>query len=424
MIFGGRSLNSFGPAKVTSWRKSLANDINRQQLSFRGGIIASNELPAVRQIQADILVRGADHDTLMLRLNGIAEWLYGAGVAKLFARQDTSHYYMARCTQITKPVYSGPSARITATFDCVDYRLYTTQTDEAVSGTLESNLDNFTFAGVHCLSGMGCVFIRTKIDALPSARLNKYAIAGVSGTTRYDDRFVVYNEKSLTGNLYFVKGTNHDQIMSQTEIETRMHEVASWLGNAGRAALVFDSDPTRQYMAELEAAQPLSSGETSQWYNGCISIQMVLQPYSEDVASASQTRTFDLTANSTFKGYDFSQAVPNGLGYDTPVIVEISRNSGDAITDLSVETINNDGTGRIIRLKGNNFIIPTYYMFPIVINGVTSDITRGSTSFMEYLYSGDFPAFSTDPLQGKLMLFKCDADCNITVKVTAKARWL
>ena len=452
MIFGNKSLDSFSPAKVLKWDSSLASDFEHQQLAYRGGVLAAAEAPVTKTIEAEILVRGRDYDAIKARLDGIAEWLYGSGVNKLFVRNDTSHYYMARCTQISTPAYNGLSARITVTFLCIDYRLYNVSTDTPVSGTLDTNLSNFTFAGKHCLNDYGCLFIRDSIDALAAARLNKYRIPGQLGTLRYDGRFTEYDERKVSGTLYFVKGAAHNQLMTQTEIDSQMHTIAAWLGNAGRDYLIFDSDTTRRYIAEVEKVMIIEGGDKSDWLNGCLRVEITLQSYSEDVEEVSQTKT--LTVSNGFTSIQFSDLLPRGYGYVTPVKMTLVNNGPNAISDLQIRSQKTSGFYISAGSLNEDLCRIKYGSFPIIlvdndntyersyeIDTDTSDIvfiaknrTSGTvtrTSHREYLYSGGFPMLFYFPEDQRTsssgflrFAFYSDVETSLSVTVTARARWL
>ena len=251
MIFGNVHLSSFGHCKVVSWKNKIFADFERKELSYRGRLLAAVEVPTMRSIEATILARGSTVKDVDKKLKDIGKWLYEAGTAKLFAERDTTHYYLARCTSVSTPERSGASARITVVFTCADNRLYNVYNNQPIT-TATSEMNNFTFAGKHCLNDMGCVFVMDSMDAVPTAKVNKYEIAGQSGTLRYDSgEGILYEEKSMSGTLYFVKQSS-DGLMSEEEITKKLHSVAAWLGNSGRAQLILDSDVSRYYEAEVD----------------------------------------------------------------------------------------------------------------------------------------------------------------------------
>lgn len=123
MIFGNLYLESFGHAKVVSWKSSIYTDFDRKELTYRGRVLAAVEVPTLRKIEATVLVRGASAKDIDKKLSDIGKWLKSAGTSKLFSKRDTTHYYLARCTQVSVPEYNGLSARFTVTFTCADNRL-------------------------------------------------------------------------------------------------------------------------------------------------------------------------------------------------------------------------------------------------------------------------------------------------------------
>lgn len=418
MIFGEKTLDVVGCAKVTAWRNGLSSSFDRQQITYRGAVIASVEVPTIRTIEADILVRGKSLHVLKMRLNAIADWLYSSGTAKLSTSKDPAHYYKARCTQISTPAYNGLSARITATFVCTDYRLYSVYDNQPI-GTLAANLGNFTFAGKHCLNDMGCVFVMSSFDLLGQPRLNRYIIPGQNGTLRYDANATVYEARSLQGDLYLVTGTAHDGAMTQDQIDEQKHKIASWLGNAGRAYLILDSDTTRRYIAEVDDRIVAYSGQDLDWVNGSIKLKLSVQPYSEDVTAQSKTSSLSLSAN-TYQTISLTSAIPRGIGYVTPLVITITNSGSSAVTDLYVSYYDEKDTAQVMRLNGNGFSLGASQS--VVIDGTKPDVLQGGSSNIKWLASGDFPVLSVNGT--KSIKIKTAAASSLSVTVSLNARWL
>lgn len=412
MIFGNVHLDSFGHCKVVSWKNDIFTDFERKELSYRGRVLAAVEVPTIRAIEATILVRGSTAKDVDKKLKDIGKWLYDAGTSKLFAERDTTHYYIARCTSVSKPERSGASARFTVVFTCADNRLYNVYNNQPIV-TATSDMSNFTFAGKHCLNDMGCVFVLDSIDALAQAKINKYEIAGQSGTLRFDSgEGVQFSEKTLAGTLYFVK-QSLDGLMSEEEISQRLHSVAAWLGNSGRARLILDNDVTRYYEAEVDGNQTLSKKD---WENGSIKLKMVLQPYSCSIEQFAASKTLVLSANTTAY-FDFSWL---SIGYTTPLLIEITNRSATAITDLRIQYYNEKDELKTMRLKSNGFSIANGQT--LTVDSLLGDVKLGSISGVKWLESGDFPIVSVNGKKQIRIISSTAATVSVAVK--CNARWL
>lgn len=412
MIFGNVHLASFGHCKVVSWKNNIFTDFERKELSYRGRVLAAVEVPTVRTIEATVLVRGSTVKDVDKKLADIGKWLYDAGTAKLFAERDTTHYYLARCTSASTPERSGASARVTVEFTCADNRLYNVYNDQPIV-TAASDMSNFTFAGKHCLNDMGCVFVLESVDALPQAKINKYEIAGQSGTIRYDSgEGTMFAEKTLSGTLYFVK-QSRDGLMAEEEISQRLHAVASWLGNSGRARLVFDSDISRYYEAEVDGSQSLSRKD---WENGSIKLKMVLQPYSCSIEQFTVQQSLILSASTAG---EISLAALE-IGYVTPLIIEITNQSATTITDLRIQFYDEKDVLKTMRLQSGGFSLPSGQT--LLIDSSSGDITQDGLTGVQWLKSGDFPVISVNGTREIKLISSTAATLGVVVK--CNARWL
>lgn len=415
MIFGGIHPESFGCVKVLGVQDRFVASREQQTVRRAGSIIASISVPTVREIQVEMLVRANHADELMLTLDKLAAWLEGAGTARLELEQTEGTYYKARCTDMGDVTYSGPSARFTVTFTCTDYRQYNAYNDQPVRGA-DPPSDNFTFAGKHCLNDMGCMFVLDKRMGVPAVTPSLYDVLGCPGTLRYDQHDIRLSPQQISGKLYFVGRAQDGEILADEEIEERLHAVSSWLILAGRAPLILDSDVTRQYLAEIENAADFTRTD---WENGRLDLKLNVQPYSQDVQAASMTAEISLSAN-TAQTVDLSALFPRGVGFITPLIVEITNNGSSAITALELGYTDRLGAARTARLEGGGFSLAAGQK--VVIDGEDASVTKAGQSAM-LGFTGDFPSVSPSP--GKLSVsLKSGAAASVSVKVTARARWL
>lgn len=415
MIFAGIRPESLGCVKVLSVTDRFVAAREWQTIQRAGSILASISVPTVREIRAEMLVRAAKTSELLLTMDRVARWLGSAGEARLELSQTEGTYYKARCTDMGEATYSGPSARFTVTFTCTDYRQYNAYNDQPVCGADPAS-DNFTFAGKHCLMDMGCMFVLDKRMGVPSVSASKYDVLGFPGTLRYDQHDILLSEQTVSGKLYFVSRAQDGAILTDGEIEERLHAVSSWLILAGRAPLVFDSDVTRQYMAELETAADFAHAD---WENGRLDLKLTLQPYSQDTQAQSLTAALDLGANAA-QTVDLSALFPRGVGYVTPLIVEITNTGSSAINALEIGYTDRLGVSRTARLEGGGFSLAAGQT--VTVNGEDASVTRAGQSAI-LGFTGDFPSVSPAPGKQEISV-KSSAAASVSVTVTARARWL
>ena len=415
MNFANTYLKSFGYCKVLSWKSSVYADFERKELTYRGRLLAAVEVPTIRQINALVLIRGNSKAEVQQKLNAISAWLYGAGTDKLYAEGDNTYYFLARCTKVSVPEYSGNSARITVTFTCADNRLYASYNDQPIT-TATSEMNNFTFAGKHCLNDMGCVFVLDSMDAVPAIHANKYEISGMSGTLRYEGDEPRYKERQMTGTLYFVKQTANDGLMSDEEIAAKLHDIASWLGNAGRSSLVLDSDISREYEAEYVDGATFSRKE---WDNGLVKLKFVLQPHCNDIATTQMSKLLTLAANSA-STISLAELIPKGIGATTPIKVIIKNTGSTSISDLSIYYYSEKNVLKRFRLNGQSFTLAGGES--VTVDSLSCDVMKGTTQGVKWLKSGDFPSI---PANGtKNIRIMANVAGSVEVTVSCKVRWL
>ena len=277
-------------------------------------------------------------------------------------------------------------------------------------------MNNFTVAGKHGLNDMGCVFVMDSMDAVPTAKVNKYEIAGQSGTLRYDSgEGILYEEKSMSGTLYFVKQSS-DGLMSEEEITKKLHSVAAWLGNSGRAQLILDSDVSRYYEAEVDGNQSLSRKD---WENGSIKLKMTLQPFASDVTVSASAENLVLSAG-TAKEINLSSLLSNGIGYATPLTVSVTNKSATAITDLCIQYYDEKNALKTVRLYSNGFSLSNGQA--VTVASLSGPIAKGAEDGIKWLKSGDFPMLSVNG-EKKIKILSGTA-ATVAVAVSFRARWL
>lgn len=135
---------------------------------------------------------------------------------------------------------------------------------------------NFSFDGKHCYRDFGMVWIFTQRPASPQQENPGITIGGMSGTIRLESEEdePVYLPMKVSGKLCPMSSPP-----SQQAAWKRWREITSWL-RVGRRPLIFDADPDKRYMAEVLDE---IVWDESQWDEGELSVNFLLQPYAEDV---------------------------------------------------------------------------------------------------------------------------------------------
>lgn len=417
MKFANKLIESFGRVKVLRIRESFFVDHANQKIEKRGFIVASIAVPTSRVISADILVRAGNTETVQLVIESMCEWLYAAGIDKLFTSSSTQ-YYMARCAQVSVPEYSGYSARFTITFECADYRPYSARTDEPLV-TAETDMSNFTFAGKHCLNDMGMVFVEETRHASPAVSPHLYEVSGRNGTLRYDDGSSgVLAPKVFGGTGYLVNPLSPHEALSQSDIEDRIHAIAAWLVNAKRAPLILDSDITRQWYAEIIDASTFSK---SNWANGCIKFKLSLQPECVSVQETSFSSNVTLSANTELT-VSPTGLFPNGMGYDTPLRIRIKNTGSTAITKLQLTYTDSSGSKKTCLFEGAGFSLASGST--IEVDSSTYDVSIGGNSAVKCLKNGTLPYVPFGAEKNPRIGIISNVATSATVQILCQARWL
>lgn len=132
---------------------------------------------------------------------------------------------------------------------------------------------NFSFAGKHCLSDFGCIYVAAKSRPVsPKTVFAEYAISGMSGTASYGDTRIA-DVMTHSGTLYIMR-----DMPSFAAAQELYRDIGAWL-KQGRRQLVFDYEPMRFLMATCEAQ---TTFDESGWIDGGLAISFVCQPYAYD----------------------------------------------------------------------------------------------------------------------------------------------
>jgi hypothetical protein len=417
--FSNVNFDAMEGVKVIRIADGFHADFTHQTVIDGGLVPASISVPSLRLVDATLLVRGNTLDSIQAKILSISETMRDAGVAKLFTRVTKETYFLAKCTGFTDPEYSGLSATIVVSFTCVDYRPYDAITNEPTQTLVGSKISNFTFAGKHCLNDLGCLFVEDNRTATPNVYAHAYVMPGRSGTVRYDKELPDLEEKRINGTLYFVNVANQHSAIEAQDIDNKLHQLSSFFAYSGRADLVFDSDITRKHEAEVI----LQSAFTKEsWNNGMIRIVFNVQPLAKDVTESIKTVAASLTANDVVS-FDFSDLFLRGIGWETPVTLEIKNTGITAINELTIYYKNHRGYEVDCLFRGNGFIIPADGTLVLNSDKDNFEAKVGTTNVIPSLVSGNLPALYPQNVDPGIKL-KSTFATSVSVKITANGRWV
>lgn len=173
---------------------------------------------------------------------------------------------------------------------------------------------NFSFDGQHCMRDFGLMYVEDNGHPItPDTQRNEYEIAGMSGSLLMPG--YIKKTKTFSGKLYFVTSP-----ASQAEAQENLRRIATWL-TAGRGQLIFDYEPDRYYIAQVDSGMDWDFGE---WIDGGLSVDFKAQPFAfsknESIAQAQTALT----------SVDISLALDSGL--PAPIRIEIENTGGAVIT--------------------------------------------------------------------------------------------
>ena len=414
MMFNGKDISAFWSAKAVKFSTNYYTAFDRQEITHRGLLLSYLEVPTVRRIEVDIVVKDRDKYLLDKTLHDMSDFFISSGEAKLFCDRNRKQYYMARCTEITVPEFAGHTAKFTVTFTCSDYRPYDFITNQPI-GDATTALSNFTFDGKHCLNNMHCLFVLDSYNLIPKVNRNIYAISGRSGTVSFNSQAPTLEERSISGTLYFLNNDGSTTLMTPQQIDQRAHEVASWLVGAGRKPITFDMNTDLAVDAEFCEQSDISYDK---WSNGEVNLKLTVQPHFYEKTAKTKTGSLTLIAN-TNTIFNFSDIV-SSVGYTTPLVITIKNTGSSAITDLRIIYYDENNIGHTIRISSANFSLGAGSS--IVINSNDYTVKIGTADALKHVTSGDFPVVT--PKGYKRIYIMTNVNTTVDVTVSMNVRWL
>lgn len=184
---------------------------------------------------------------------------------------------------------------------------------------MNPNEINFSFNGLHCLRDFGCVYVeKGGHTATGKPVYDEHEIAGVSGTVLMDAP-ILFEPIKLSGTLY-----RWGDIGSQHEAQQLLRRLSAWL-TAGRKPLIFDYEPGRYYLAQLDGE---TKWEYGTWLDGGQGIAFRCQPF------AYNTRQDKATATLTGSGAEL--VLVADTGQPAPMEMEIANTGSAQITGATV----------------------------------------------------------------------------------------
>jgi len=147
---------------------------------------------------------------------------------------------------------------------------------------------NFSFGGLHCLRDFGMIYAEINGHPItPPVTPNLYRIAGMSGNLRMPGK--TRGLMQFRGNMFYMSDPP-----DQTAAQEMLRRVAAWL-LGGRQRLVFDYEPHRFYLAEVNAE---TRWNFANWIEGGLVVGFDAQPDAYNVRENTVTlNTTDTDAN-------------------------------------------------------------------------------------------------------------------------------
>lgn len=404
-MFANIDPTSLGHVKVVKWVDNLTPmDVNT--LNARGIVLAHLASPVVRTITVTFLVRERTAHEAMETCRSVSDWLWKSGKARLITEREPQFFYLARCTALSDAAFTGISVKLAATFQCSDFRQYSIASELPIID-VPVMLSNIKFAGKHCYDDYGLIFVQKSMDAVPKQTIYTYDISGMDGSYRSPGKRL--ETRQLKGTFFLVKTASPDDLLSSAEIAERLHDVALWLVSDNRQPLIFDAEPGKVYLADVEDAAPFKKDS---WENGYAEVSFTLQPYCEDTADGVFTATLSAVLT--------PQQVPLtgfATGYETPFALSIKNKSATALTSVGIRA----GTsGSMFTIAG----ISVAQNETIVIDTKAGTVTKGVTDLsskapldMDYSYMQP-----SDVANG--IYVQCSPAIVADVTITCKGRWL
>ncbi|NLI05384.1 MAG: hypothetical protein GX483_09020 [Actinomycetaceae bacterium] len=398
MIFNNVDIEKkFNGLKIISIKNHAIASYSSQTVENKGIVQAYCAIPDKREITVSILIKGSTEKGLQKTCYDFANWIIQSGKSKLIVKNQKEFFYFARCLKLDTPQFSGLSVRFTATMQCTDYRPYYCSSGKPAIDTAEE-LNNFTFAGKHCHNDFGLIFVPNKQDLLPKMELYKNKISGKEGTIRAVGN--VLSEKQYSGDLYIVNKNNPDKLLTQSEIQARLDEVKYWLYKTDRERLIFDSNSSRYYLADIEKEVTVSYDK---WANGVIDVNFTLQPYETSIEPFSVVENITTSGTISISNYVHSNfdtnfklnVVNTGStainkftlvvnATNDKVVIDLGKHSLSMIQGAVLEydseyctaKLNNADCTKCVELTGYN---PPIISVKGIEDGITCSVNNGAT---------------------------------------------
>lgn len=177
---------------------------------------------------------------------------------------------------------------------------------------------NFSFGGLHCLRDFGCIYAEKGGHTItPPATRNIYEIAGASGTIAFPG--VTHGTHAFDGALYFLRDPPDQQAAQEY-----LRKIGAWLAG-GRQRLIFDYEPLRFYLAEMNDE---SKWSFANWIGGGLDVSFEAQPYAYNVR--------ENTASATLTGASAAIDLTVDTGEDAPLKLAIENTGTATITGATV----------------------------------------------------------------------------------------
>lgn len=127
-------------------------------------------------------------------------------------------------------------------------------------------------------SSFNLVCKSVKRPLLPSAKVRRVELPGISGVYDFDEEGTEYNMRPLTMKIQYI-GTSYE------ELRTRARQIAAWLGTGTWSELRIHDEDDKYYLAKVTGEIDLES----LWESGTADIEFDCQPFAYSVEEVSHS---------------------------------------------------------------------------------------------------------------------------------------
>lgn len=221
----------------------------------------------------------------------------------------------------------------------------------------------FIFNGIES-SSFNLVCKSVKRPLLPSAKVRRVELPGISGVYDFDEKDTEYNMRPLTMKIQYI-GTSYE------ELRTRARQIAAWLGTGTWSELRIHDEDDKYYLAKVTGEIDLES----LWESGTADIEFDCQPFAYSVDEEVEEFKVDGLTN-----HDFTNPGTRLINYKSPQGSKSKIKIVGAWTTLSVS------------MNGKTLGYPEAGNGTLIFDNVEMECTLGGVNKFSVL-TGDVDTF-------------------------------